>query len=163
MARLLQCLDCLTLEKLPDYDGPHEIDGALQHALKPHRFPDGQPHTGNLAVGIPDEALENMAAREQIEKEMWGAKAEFASFKDTLVEDAGKCYNGHGRPKLGCIDFQDDKKRLGNAQTKSKAAGKVYLCDFCPVKSFVTSQIMQAQLVAPPRYRRPSRRNRRHR
>jgi hypothetical protein len=151
------------LEKLPDYDGPAETDDALNYALIPHRTPDGVAHIGNLAVGIPDEALENMNAREQIEKEMWGAKAEFASFKDTLVEDAGKCYSAHGRPKLGCVDYKDDKKRLGNPRTKSARAGKIYLCDFCVVHSFVTSEIMSQQLSVPRRVIPPRRRNRRRR
>lgn len=131
MARLLQCNSCCSLEKLLDFDGHPDNDAVLQYALKPHRFPDGEPHVGNLFTGIPDAALENMAAREQIEKELWGAKAEFAAFKDTLVEDAAACYNRHQRPKLGCIDYKDDSKRLGNPRTKSQAAGKVFLCDFC--------------------------------
>jgi hypothetical protein len=126
--------------------------------LEPHRFPDGQKHVGNLFVGVPDKALENMAAREQIEREIWGAKAEMASFKDTFLEDAQKCYSGHGRPKMGCIDYKDDKKRLGNP-VKNQHVGKVYLCDFCVVHSFVTSQIMANELsvatkVAPPRRRK---------
>lgn len=158
MARLLQCTTCMVLERLPDFDGRAEDDGALNHALLPHRTPDGQPHVGNLFVGIPDKALENMNAREKIEREIWGAKAEFASYKDTLVEDAGKCYSDHGRPKLGCIDFRDDKKRLGNPRTNSGYAGKVYLCDFCPVASFVSSQIMYQQLDAPKRRVRNRRR-----
>lgn len=140
MARLLMCLDCLSLERLPDHEGSADSDGALAHALVPHRFPDGQPHTGNLAVGIPDAALENMAAREQIEKEIWGAKAEFAAYKDTLVEDAAECYNRHLRPKMGCPDFMDDSKRLGNPRTKSKEAGVIHLCSFCPMKSVFDSQ-----------------------
>lgn len=147
MARLLMCLDCVSLERLPDHDGSADSDGALAHALIPHRFPDGQPHIGNLAVGIPDAALENMAARTQIEKEMWGAKAEFAAYKDTLVEDAGACYNQHQRPKLGCPDFMDDSKRLGNPRTKdmtltakTKHDTAVFLCQFCPMASVFSSQ-----------------------
>lgn len=150
----------MVLERLPDHDGPEQTDSALHYALIPHRFPDGEAHLGNLFVGIPEEALANMDARATIEREIWGAQAEMASFKDTLVEDAGKCYNAHQRPKLGCIDYKDDSKRLGNPRTKSGYAGKVYLCEFCPVHSFVTSEIMRQQLVAPPRRFRRNRQRR---
>ena len=162
MARLLQCTSCLSLEKLPDYDGPPEADAVLIHHLEPHRFPDGQAHIGNLFVGVPDKALENMAAREQIEREIWGAKAEMASFKDTLMEDAQKCYSAHSRPKMGCIDYKDDMKRLGNP-VKNQHVGKVYLCDFCTVHSFVTSKIMSDQLSVVSKVAAPRRRQRQRR
>lgn len=168
MARLLQCSTCLTLEKLPDYDGTPEDDVTLDHLIKPHRFPDGEPHIGQLFRGIPDKYLENMESRKKIERDIWQAKADQASFKDTFVEEAGKCFNAHGRPKLGCIDYKDDSKRIGNPALTSgdkaemKAAGfkqsTRHLCEFCPVHSYVTSSIMSKQLDMPSRrFRRGSR------
>jgi hypothetical protein len=161
MARLLQCNTCTSLERLPDYNGPHEADGALQHALLPHRFPDGEKHLGMLYRGVPEAALDNMGARDEIQRAIWKEKANLATFKDTLLEDAALCYSKHQRPKLGCMDYKDDSKRLGTPTTRSQAAGKIFLCDFCVVHSFVTSQIMAKEIdvrVQPPRRR--TRRNR---
>lgn len=163
MARLLQCNTCTSLERLPDYDGPAELDGALEHALLPHRFPDGEKHLGMLYRDVPDAALDNMGARDEIQRAIWGEKARLATFKDTLLEDAADCYNKHQRPKMGCHDYRDDSKRLGNPNTRSQAAGKVFLCDFCVVHSFVTSKIMAKAVDMPRRRVTTPRRNRRRR
>ena len=57
------------------------------------------------------------------------------------------CYSDHMRPKGQCPDYKSDKKLLKpETNAERKEAGlekyertggpKVYLCDFCPVKSF---------------------------
>jgi len=77
-------------------------------------------------------------------KERWtGFHPEWYATKDTYAEDAGRCYNVHRRPKgTDCIDWRSDRKRL----TPENWAGRhVYLCDFCPVASSVTTAMRWAK------------------
>lgn len=143
MARLLQCLTCNTTERMGDFKGHPDSDEELAYFLRPHRHGDGTPHMGNLVTEVPDAALDNMAAREDLLKQMWGARYEVSSYKDTLVEDALGCYSRHSRPKLGCIDYQDSSKKVRGYMN---GAPPVYLCSFCPVSSTLTSQVMEKRL-----------------
>ena len=69
-------------------------------------------------------------------KERWtGFHPEFYATKDTYLEDAMRCYNLHRRPTT-CIDWHDDGRRVTPASWKGR---EVYLCDFCPVASAVTT------------------------
>jgi hypothetical protein len=76
-------------------------------------------------------------------QERWtGFHPEFYATKDTYKEDAMRCYNLHRRPKgTDCIDWRDDGRRLTPAAWKGR---EVYLCDFCPVASQVTTAIRHA-------------------
>jgi hypothetical protein len=61
-----------------------------------------------------------------------------------FAEDAMTCYSIHNRPKGQCPDYKSDKKKLSAGTEQMRKAEKldaysgptIYLCDFCPVKSF---------------------------
>ena len=144
MTRLLICRDCRTIEELPDYDGPVDYDVLLDHAVEAHKFPNGEAHFGNLAT-VSDEQWRNESTRQQIiaqiRSKTTGLESEYYATKNTFEADAIACYNKHRRPDEGCIDWKIDKKRLGNPTKVGWQAGpKVYLCDFCPCKSWVKTQ-----------------------
>jgi hypothetical protein len=70
---------------------------------------------------------------------------QFYATKMQFAEDAMACYGQHNRPKGQCPDYKSEKKVLKPGTAKDRAdAGlsstptgpKIYLCDFCPVKSF---------------------------
>lgn len=142
--RLLICRDCRTVEELPDFTGPVEHDVVLDHAIEAHRFPNGEPHAGNLAdVGAEEwrDESKRQGILKQIASKTTGLESEFYAAKNTFQEDALKCYARHGRPSEGCIDWEDSKKRLGNPTKLGWTAGpKVYLCHFCPVRSWVDTE-----------------------
>jgi len=150
LPRLLQCTTCSTLEKLPDYNGPKNSSGVppegydvlLDNLVALHKFPNGDPHIGNL-YNVDEKLWDKMDTRTQIEKEIWKDTAEFSATKSFYEDEAMKCFNQHHRPKQGCIDYMDDSKRLGNPTKEGWKAGivDVRLCSFCPVHSWVTTQI----------------------
>lgn len=143
MARLVQCMTCLTLDKIPDCP-PHirpEDDVLLDGVCERHKFPNGDPHIGNL-LSVDDATWANLEARTQIEKEVWKDQVELAATRDTYAEDALVCFNSHRRPHF-CIDWMDSKKRLGNPTKEGWKSGrvKVFLCHFCPVMSNVQTEV----------------------
>lgn len=150
MPRLLVCRECKTIESLPLYDGPSELeaqDPLLDNVVRRHvqKHGDRGPDTAALLVASEDlctcptckgkagtfwdmhhsEILGNL-------KERWtGFDPEFYAAKDTYLEDAMRCYNLHRRPKgTDCIDYETDPKRLTPHDWKGR---NVYLCHFCPV------------------------------
>jgi hypothetical protein len=158
MPRLLVCRKCQTVEELPLYDGPAELeaqdpmlDGMVRRHVQKHGDlePDAAAllvasedlchcpkHRGSGATlweGHRDEVLGNL-------KERWtGFHPEFYATKDTYREDALKCYTAHRRPKgTDCVDWRSDHKRLTPENWKGR---EVYLCDFCPVASTVTTEM----------------------
>lgn len=147
--RLLQDITARKVYELPDYEGPVEGDVLLEQLLeRPDlKFEDGTDHVGNLMV-IPDSLWERN--RQRILAEIWrdfpdmGDDDIVKAYRNTYIEDANKCFNRHNRPKMGCIDFHDDSKRIGSP-TKNRALAKlkpIYLCDFCPVASgYVATEI----------------------
>ncbi len=144
--RLLICHDCREVIELPDFTGPPEYDVLLDQAVSAHRFPNGEEHVGALA-DVEKEKWDDESVRQEIlkrigkpEKET-GFGGEFYAAKNTFAEDAMKCFNEHGRPKQGCIDYKDERKRLGNPTSEGWRQGpRVYLCDFCPIKTWVVTQ-----------------------
>lgn len=146
--RLLQCLECLTLEKLPPYEGrmdEHGVyldpDPVLEHVIEQNHTerPSGLTHVGRLFT--VDEATWNkLDGTTQFEKELWKEDAERAAFRDTLTEDAVMCFNKHSRPDQGCIDWKDKSKMLGNP-SRHPGAPKRFLCDFCPVRAYVENKL----------------------
>jgi hypothetical protein len=144
MTRLLICRDCRSIEELPDYDGPVEYDVLLENLVEAHVYPNGEKHFGNMATA-PDAEWADPYMREQIVKQIasktTGMESEFYATKNTYAEDALKCYSRHHRPDQGCIDWQDSTKRIGNPSKMGWQVGpKVYLCDFCPVASWVATE-----------------------
>lgn len=67
---------------------------------------------------------------------------------NTFKADAMECYINHRRPKDGCIDWRDSKKRIGRPTPEGQSAMKdlpkqndPYLCDFCVCKTAVQTKI----------------------
>lgn len=159
--RLLMCLECRSLEELPDYSGPSEGDVLLEELAGRHEFAPGYPHHGNL-IAIKDEDWANEKWRKDVIKQLWsdaghtGLEPEFYETKNTFQDEAMKCFSAHMRPQNGCIDWKDKAKRLGNSMLDDddRAVAKehglkrkraVYLCDFCPAKfNYVQKQAYSA-------------------
>lgn len=142
--RLLVCRDCRTIEELPDYEGPADHDVILDHMVEQHRFPNAEMHIGNL-MRVEKRVWENPSAQAEITKQIasqtTGLDTEFYATKKTFEEDALKCYTAHHRPDADCGDYRNDKKRIGNPTKVGWELGmKVWLCDFCPVQSWVNTQ-----------------------
>lgn len=150
--RLLQCLTCKTLEELPDYQGDPRGDFLLQALVKPHRFPDGNEHFGQLHR-VEKKHWDVPSTRESIEAQIreksghTGFDTEYYATKNTFQADAHSCWRAHNR-NPGCSDYKTSSKRLtpGTAAER-KAAGlprynspkDVFLCNFCPVHSLVVT------------------------
>lgn len=145
--RILMCLDCESLEEVPDYEGDPKYDTLLEYVIAPHAYADGTRHRGQL-MKVDKRHWEDAAVRAEIVKRIrdktghTGLDPAFYDTKNTLVEDALKCFSQHHRnPKCG--DYKTDSKRLTPGTAKErKAAGlpkyrspnDKYLCDFCPVQ-----------------------------
>lgn len=150
--RLLFCLNCKTIEELPDFEGRPEDDVLLEITVERHQS-SGIPHAGHL-MKVPLVVWEIPKVREEIVKQIRqqgssGLDVIMPGFYDTknnFFEDAMACYAAHMRPKGQCADFRTEKKRLvPKTHAERKEAGlaapgttgpKVYLCDFCPVRVF---------------------------
>lgn len=171
MPRLLVCRECKTIEELPLYSGPKELeaqDPVLDRVVQRHHQLHGDMRSDAAALlvasedpcncdektvfdvhgrrqpnplrihgrhtfweGHRDDVLKGLAER-------WtGFNPEFYATKDTYKEDAMRCYNLHRRPQgADCIDWHDDGRRVTPHDWKGR---NVYLCDFCPVASAVTT------------------------
>ena len=157
MPRLLVCRECQTIEVLPLFDGPAQLepqDPLLAGLVRRHVEIHGDAKQDSAALLRVDEkpcnckrcrGFNSIWEGHQTEilgnlKERWtGFHPEFYATKDTYAEDALRCYNLHRRPKgTDCIDWRDDRKRLTPEHWEGQ---HVYLCDFCPVASTVTTAI----------------------
>jgi len=145
---LLVCNSCDTIELAPTPGGAE-----FEYLLSAHHeYPSGERHVGSL-VNVPESAWNSPATREQIVKSirdgMGGGTTGFDSsvyeVRDTLSDDALACFKQHRRD-INCTDFHSAKKELKPpTQSARKELGmasynslsKVYLCDYCPVKSAV--------------------------
>ena len=151
MVRLLVCRNCKTIEELPDWDGDPRDDVLLNISVQKHQQP--EEHIG-LLFKFPIKYWAVPKVQEEIVKQIRGGsegldafQKNFYATKMTFAEDAMSCYGEHNRPKGQCADYKSDKKVLKpDSKAERKEAGlgnyeassgpKVYLCDFCPVKSF---------------------------
>ncbi len=153
--RLLVCYNCSTVEKIPPYDGPRDDHGAparredgsllhedwaLEYALKPHRS-DGEPHNGNLMV-LDEATWEAVERRGTDMLTQETGLDSVGEIRDTIKDDALKCFSDHNRPEQGCIDWCDHSKWLGNGgdapvgtnpYTGQREDRRIYLCHACPV------------------------------
>jgi hypothetical protein len=162
--RLLQCWVCRSVEELPDYDGPPEHDVVLQYADEKHGGSTEQPH--HRALHRVEKAhWEDSKVRRQIHAQMWtdttGFVPEYYATKQTLQEDAAKCFQAHRRT-IPCIDYQDSSKRLGNPAAglrrwlskelrndNLRSQGPVqFLCSYCPYQTVVDRAKREAGLMA---------------
>jgi len=159
--RLLVCNTCKTIEELPDFEGSPANDTLLNVSVQRHRFPGGEEHLGDL-MKVPLKFWANDKVKAEILRQIQhGAgglddlQKGFYETKSTFQEDALTCYSQHLRPKGRCTDYKSEKKRLkpeisrserDEAGLPSESHGpKVYLCDFCPVKSFMMQKSRQTR------------------
>lgn len=152
--RVLQCWDCRSMEELADFQGLPEHDHVLQHIDERHGGQSAQPHNRALHR-VGKEHWDDRAVRKQIVKQMWasttGFVPEYYHTRDTMHEDAAKCFAKHHR-QVPCLDYQDSSKRLGNPAWRDRLrltkelrrdvgdlgpGPKVYLCNFCPIQTYV--------------------------
>jgi hypothetical protein len=159
LIRLLRCMVCETWEELPDYDGPTEMDYLLEIAIERHVFPSGEPHKGKL-FKVPVKSWMTPEQRKAVLDQLGAGgsrgldeldpEKSFYDTKSQFMDDAMNCYKAHLQPKLGCTDYgAADKRLLPNSAKERKelnlpkpehAEGpKIYLCNFCPVHSIVTT------------------------
>lgn len=145
--RLLRCTKCKTLEELPDFRGRAEDDHTLDHLVMEHqrRHPFHDASDAFL-LRVSEEMWRRN--KRQISEQIWsdvrqegGFVPEYYASRDTFKEDAVKCHIEHNR-QVPCIDWRVDRKRIGNPTKQGWSEGrvKVYLCDFCPVRTFVEAK-----------------------
>jgi len=156
--RLLYCYNCKTIEELPDFEGNPDDDVLLQVLVDKHESA-GIKHAGFLSkIGVklysrPEvkkQVIKNL--RDKVGGGLADIDPDYYTTKATFGEDAMKCFNLHLRPVEGCYDYKTEKKRLvpkgtdelrkdlGLDTAAKSQSTKVYLCDFCPAKTFVVEQ-----------------------
>ncbi len=141
--RLLVCKNCRTIDELPSAE-EDPGDGLLNITVERH----GEMHYGRL-WNVPKAVWMTPALKEDVIKQLSGGEGEglglpFYNTRMQFAEDAMTCYSVHNRPKGQCPDYKSDKKKLSAGTEKMRKAEKldaysgptIYLCDFCPVKSF---------------------------
>ena len=151
--RLLVCRTCKTIDELPDYDGRPSDDLLLNLTVEKHQRPIA--HEG-LLFKLPLKYWVVPKVQEEIVKQISGGASGLDAFgtnfyatRMTFAEDAMTCWAQHNRT-TDCGDYKSDKKQLKPDTAKErKEAGldkpgttgpKIYLCDFCPVKSGVVQK-----------------------
>lgn len=153
--RLLLCLDCKSLDEVPDFEGRPEDDFYLEYFSAKHETSGGTRHRGNL-VRVPKSAWDSPAQAEVLKqiKDALGGNAAglgsaFYNTRNQLVEDAMTCFGQHMR-NPACSDYKSSSKELSvsdelkadwkdvTGKKRPKNIGpKKYLCEFCPVDSLV--------------------------
>lgn len=157
--RLLMCFVCNTINELPAYEGPPEYDHLLEITVEKHKFPSGEPHKGKLFI-LPIKTWANEKSRKEIINQLRGGgssgldalspEGNYYETKMQFAEDALTCYERHNRPQVGCPDYGTPEKRLlpdtakermevGIESPENAPGPKVYLCNFCPMHSLVTT------------------------
>lgn len=158
--RILFCLDCGTLDEVPDFDGPAEYDDLLEYAASKHETPSGLRHRGQL-FSVEEKVWRNDEARRGIVNQLRdGSKGiaeiepSFYNVRNTFMDDAMTCYKKHLRPKEGCPDWRSEKKKLvPDTAAERKEAGLPirpvgptrYICDYCPVRSYYQSKAFDSK------------------
>ena len=152
--RLLYCYNCQSIQELPMRSSPHPDDDPLLQILIDQHESAGIQHKLQLAdVGVftwsepkrRAEIIKNM--RTKYGGGLADIDPEYYTTKATFYDDAMSCYSKHFRPQGSCPDWRDSSKRLlpqstvelrkeyGLMSAAKSQSTKVYLCDFCPVKS----------------------------
>lgn len=160
--RLLYCYNCKSIEELPDFEGNPDDDDLLAVLVERHQSA-GIPHNGFLSkIGIKlwsqekfrKEIIKNLRTR--VGGGLADLDPDYYTTKATFYDDAMKCYSLHNRPAESCGDWRAKNKRLVPTNTAdlrkelglvsaSKSAGtNVFLCDFCPVKTYYATQQRKA-------------------
>jgi hypothetical protein len=166
--RALYCGTCGTLEEIPDLDHDlHEGEedpfvsalvmrhterdpmghGAVDKTFSPFRLPSFDDN--EWVTHKPELIAQLNQNNKDVGFDQWVYDS-----RNTFVEDALRCYVEHHRPKEGCIDYWDDSKRLGRPTPEGQSVlrenyklgrGDPHLCQFCPVHTFVATQVRWRQ------------------
>jgi hypothetical protein len=156
--RVFYCWNCKTFDELPDYVGPAEYDDLLALLVERHQSA-GIPHSCTpFRIGVKLWSMESI--RQQIMKQIRSGTnggldeldPEYYATRSMFYEDAMQCYAKHNRPKDSCGDWKAENKRLlpktaelrktvGLSTPGQSSGTKVYLCDFCPMKSVVMTKV----------------------
>lgn len=148
--RLLRCATCNSMDVFPDPPkgvDPFNIspgeDPLLDELVLRH-----ENHVAHPLVSVKDKDWKSEKTRKEILAKLGeghtGFEQEFYDVRETFTTDALACFNAHNRPPGRCIDWLDDRKKLGRAtpegnawQKQNSKAPSTYLCHFCPVRSHV--------------------------
>lgn len=156
--RVLKCIKCRSVEEVPDYEGPEggentmEYDGTLkfftdQHIHKGCKRDDFMTLRFATKFWIIPKVKEGIIA--QLNEGAQGLDVFGTNFYDTksnFTADAMSCWIKEHNQTKDCGEYKSDKKRLKPGTSVERAAlglekegtgPKVYLCDYCPVKSLV--------------------------
>lgn len=143
--RLLVCRTCKTIDELPSAE---EDPGDVLLTITVERH--GEDHIG-LLYNVPKVVWLSQEMKPQVIQQIQGGSTgldvfgtQFYATRMQFGEDAMECYRQHNKPKGQCSDYRSEKKALRPQTQRDRiAAGleisgapKIYLCDFCPVKSF---------------------------
>ncbi len=150
--RLLICHVCGTIDEIPWYEGNPKDDRLLEYRLANHKFPSGEPHTGDLAVVNQADWKVKHVRNQILQKLGEGRQAaglgdDFYSLKDNFQADAMTCWKAHNHT-TNCTDYHRESKRLvpdtrGDRKElglSPKARPNIWLCDFCPVQGHIDSK-----------------------
>lgn len=151
--RILICSICKSIDELPDWQGRPEEDVLLNITVERHVAKHGETESGQLCRfplplwTIPkykEMILQQIKDRGSSGLDVYGTN--FYQTKSQFGEDAMTCWGLHNRPAGQCPDYKSEKKLLKpDTKLERKDAGlsapgtsgpKIYLCDFCPVKSY---------------------------
>jgi hypothetical protein len=165
LIRLLRCMVCNSWEELPDWDGAVEEDFLLEVIIEKHKFPSGEPHKGKL-FKIPMSYWADREKRKAVLDQLGGGGSlgldafdpdkSFYESKMQFSEDAMTCWKSKLKPTDGCAEYGSPEKRilpktaierkeLGLPSPKDAPGPKIYICNFCPIHSVVTTKARNKQ------------------
>lgn len=161
--RVLVCSDCKTMEELPDFEGHPDDDTLLKISIEKHVWPTGTEHLGSM-FKVPLKYWGNPKVKDGIVKQIQAGmsgglddvEAGWYDSKSTFQQDAMSCFQKHLRPVGRCGDWKTESKKLVpkiSAERKDAgmdAPGKngaptTYLCQFCPVATFMHTKARETR------------------
>lgn len=146
MARLMACNPCGILWRLRDYDGDPQYDMELREIIDRHLAiatdPRPESHLATL-FRVSDKEASMMDVESAVQKELKEMNVFIRETRDDMKLEAVKCFNAHGRPNAGCIDWEDESKVIGR-KIGVPRADRQYLCHFCPASQHVAFKQRQA-------------------
>ena len=158
MMRVLKCIRCRSIEEVPGYEGPEGGENTAEYDLTMKFFTDQHVSKGCKRDDLVQYTLPvrfwmipkvKEGIIEQLKEGSKGLDVfgtNYYETKENLSADAMNCWmREHNQPQ-DCLDYKSDKKQLKAGTDKERIAlglpvlnngPKVYLCDYCPVKSIV--------------------------
>jgi hypothetical protein len=156
--RLLKCIKCRSIEEVPEYEGPEGGKNTAEFDLTQKFFTDQHVSKGCtredfITIDLPKRFWIIPKVKESIIAQLNdGAQGldvfgtNFYNVKANFTADAMNCWMKEHAQTNDCADYKSDKKlikpdtakeRLEAGLEKESRGPKVYICDYCPVKSIV--------------------------